>query len=272
MNSPVANDFDANAEQSLARIDLPLRRIEFFSTMHLIERYFGAPARTCDIGGGTGRYTIELARRGFSTTLVDMSARALGLATAALRRNGLKADRVMLADARELAGIQSRSFDSALLLGPLHHMADVSGRARALGELFRILRPGGTAIVGYLNAWGLLRTALVEFPDWYRERSTFTALLDGQPARAGPLAALPDGHWTTPPAALEEVRHAGFEVVSYAGTESFAAGMADALQRMQDERRVAYDTVVQMAGALCELPQFRDASERVQVVVRRPDL
>lgn len=270
MTSPVASYYDAHAELEWERLDLPLSRIQFHSTMHLVERYLGIPGRACDIGGGPGRYAIELARRGFTTTLVDVSARALGLASAALRRNGLRAERVMLADARELAGIQSRSFDTALMLGPLYHIADADGRERALAELLRILRPGASAIVAYLNSWGLLRTGLVDFPDWYRERGTFTALLEGRSFRAGQLTGFTESHWSTPPAALQEVREAGFEVVTYAGAESFASGMAGALGRMQEERRVAYDTVVQAAATMCELPQYRDACDHLLIVVRRP--
>ena len=270
MHSPVATYYDANAEQEWSRLDQPLGRLEFLSTLHLIDRYLGPPGRACDIGGGPGRYTLELARRGFTTTLVDVSPRTLGLATEALRRNGLKAERVMLADARELAGIQSRSFEAALLLGPMYHIIDPVGRERALAELLRILQPGGVAIVAYLNAWGLLRTGLVDFPDWYRERTTYSALLAGRSFRAGQLTGFTESHWSTPPVALQEVREAGFEVVTYAGAESFASGMAPVLELMHAERRVAYDTMVQSAAAMCELPQYRDTTDHLLIVVRRP--
>jgi SAM-dependent methyltransferase len=41
----------------------------------------------------------------------------------------------------------------ALLLGPLYHLVDQGERARALGEAFRILRPGGLLVAAGISRY-----------------------------------------------------------------------------------------------------------------------
>jgi ubiquinone/menaquinone biosynthesis C-methylase UbiE len=61
-------------------MDLPLCRIEFASTLALIDSYFTKGMTVADIGGGPGRYTIELLKRGCGVTLFDLSAENIALA------------------------------------------------------------------------------------------------------------------------------------------------------------------------------------------------
>jgi hypothetical protein len=54
---------DQDAQREWSRLDLPLCQIEFASTLELIDSYVLPGRRVADIGGGPGRYTIELLRR-----------------------------------------------------------------------------------------------------------------------------------------------------------------------------------------------------------------
>lgn len=49
------------------------RRIEFTVTMHFLEKYLPKSGLVLDAGGGPGRYTIELARRGYDVVLLDVT-------------------------------------------------------------------------------------------------------------------------------------------------------------------------------------------------------
>jgi S-adenosylmethionine-dependent methyltransferase len=44
-------------------------RFEFVVTMHFLDKYLPRKGLILDAGGGPGRYTVELARKGFSSTL-----------------------------------------------------------------------------------------------------------------------------------------------------------------------------------------------------------
>ncbi len=97
----------------------------------------GAPGRRlADIGGGTGNYSLALAREGWSPVVLDRSAAMLGRAAA----KGLE---TIEADAVSLP-LPDGSFDAAMAVSMLHHVDDP---AAAMAEARRILTPGGCLAV-----------------------------------------------------------------------------------------------------------------------------
>ncbi|MGW0483557.1 class I SAM-dependent methyltransferase [Nonomuraea sp. NPDC003214] len=98
-------------------------------------------ARVLDVGCGAGHYAAELVARGARVVGVDGSATLLGHARA---RVGGRAE-LLLHDLEEPLGFAAdASFDGALCALVYEHVRD---RARLLGELRRVLRPGGWLLV-----------------------------------------------------------------------------------------------------------------------------
>lgn len=75
----VAVHYDAHPEHEWER--LQRHRTEFAVTLRALDTYLPPPPATIlDIGGGPGRYAIELARLGYEVTLLDLSQANLALA------------------------------------------------------------------------------------------------------------------------------------------------------------------------------------------------
>ena len=106
----------------------------------LREALKGAPGRRlADIGGGTGNYTLALAREGWEPVVVDRSAAMLAWAAA-------KELETVEADAQRLP-FEDETFDAVTMISMLHHVED---RGVALAEARRILRPRGLLVLmGY---------------------------------------------------------------------------------------------------------------------------
>lgn len=126
------------------------------------------PARVLDVGCGTGRHAVALARRGFSVTGVDRSPRMVAAARAKARRSRAGRARFILADAARLP-LRSGAFDVALSLCEGAFGADERPAAERLilAEIARALAPGGRLVLVALD-----RRWLARHGDWrYDPRS-----------------------------------------------------------------------------------------------------
>jgi SAM-dependent methyltransferase len=89
MSQSVQAFYNGNVDREWQRLDTPLYRVEFVSTLRLITKYFPPSGRVCDIGSGPGRYALELARRGYQVTLFDLLEKCLERAQVAFEACGL---------------------------------------------------------------------------------------------------------------------------------------------------------------------------------------
>lgn len=128
------------------------------------------PARVLEVGCGPGFLSIELARRGFTVTGMDLDAgmidRARGNAERAgaprgaernaernAQREGEGAARptFIVADVADLP-FDDATFDLVVSTFSMHHWAD---RAAGLAEIARVVRPGGRAVIWDLRPGSL---------------------------------------------------------------------------------------------------------------------
>lgn len=268
MSEIVRQYYNEQVQEEWSRLEKPYPRFELLTTLRLIEEYFPSSGHIADIGGGPGRYTIELLRLGYRVTLVDLSEENAAFARAKLSELNLHPEAVHAADARALPMFEDESLDAALLLGPMYHLVDSTDRASALAELLRILKPGAPAIVGFINPWGVLRGGLTEFPDWYADDASPRQFLSTY-IKSGEQVVFTESAFLPPPQALRELREAGFAVECRAGVEGFASGARGPVTRLAEENPDAYDTVSRLVPETATSPAYRDCTEHLHVVVRK---
>lgn len=119
-----------------------------FIMPHML-RYMGdvRGLRILDLGCGEGGYSRRLAAAGASVTAVDCSEAALRYAEQQAQREGLTIAH-HLRNANDLFGIPDASFDAVLCSMMLMDVEDLAG---TLGEVARVLRPGGRFFVSMLH-------------------------------------------------------------------------------------------------------------------------
>ena len=115
------------------------------------------PLTVADLGCGDGALTLEIARWARHVTAVDHDANVLNQARARLRRDAVR-NVTFKRGSIEALDLPAASFDAAVLSQALHACTDV---AAALGEAWRILRPGGRLLLLDLAPHG---------ETWVRER------------------------------------------------------------------------------------------------------
>jgi arsenite methyltransferase len=97
-----------------------------------------------DIGTGKGLAAIEIARRGFPVTSVDISEEELQVAFLNARAANVDSQiRFHIGDANKLP-FEDRHFQLVTMVNVLHHLDEFTGTFR---EVSRVLTPGGRFVV-----------------------------------------------------------------------------------------------------------------------------
>lgn len=99
-----------------------------------------------DIGCGTGRHAIILAKLGYHVTAIDNSPAALEILK---KKKGKVPIRALLADMAELP-FADKSFDAAVCATVIHH-AKLGKVEKTIAEIHRVLRPGGLLLIDILS-------------------------------------------------------------------------------------------------------------------------
>ena len=129
-------------------------QLEFFTTMHYIHRYAGSASKVLEIGAGTGRYSIALAKEGMDVTAVELAESNL----AVLKENakGLENIRSCQGDATNLEGFADDSFDMTLVLGPMYHLYEAEEINKAIEEALRVTKRGGVLLFAFLSVYAVM--------------------------------------------------------------------------------------------------------------------
>lgn len=180
--------------------------------------------RVLDAASGTGFHTVEFARHGFAVTAVDGAQTMVEATTKACSQHDVEAD-IRHASWAELPEAVGSGFDGVSLLGnSLAHTRNGSERRQVLGNIRRVLRPGGVLLV---DARGY--DAILDHQRPFSGTKVFTGPAGGQPIEISETRVVFEYHVEgTAPVRLEvtpirlqvlldDLRAAGFEIAAVYG-------------------------------------------------------
>ena len=129
-------------------------QLEYAVTMNYIHRFAAPGDSVLEVGAGTGRYSIALAKEGKDVTAVDLLESNLAL----LRENskGLEHLRAFKGDATNLSGFADQAFDVTLVLGPLYHLYEKEDIHKAIDEAIRVTKKNGVILFAFISVFGIM--------------------------------------------------------------------------------------------------------------------
>jgi SAM-dependent methyltransferase len=168
--------YNSNLEGEHNRLER--HQLEYELTWRYLNQHLPPQGTILEIGAATGRYTLELAKRGFWVTAVDLSATLLEKCRKIIEDKGLvKQVKFITADARDLGEVAETHFDAVLLMGPLYHLVEEDDRKAALKEAFDRLQEGGVIFSSFISRFGIIGDLLKKFPNWIEDQKEVRWLL-----------------------------------------------------------------------------------------------
>lgn len=174
--SDITTYYNSDPEREHSRLNR--HQLEYDLTWRYLNQYLPSRGSILEVGAATGTYTLELAKRGYTLTSVDLSATLLDECRKKIANEGLeKQVRLVVADARDLSQITEKGFDAVLLMGPLYHLVEEADRMVALKEVFNRLREGGIIFSSFISRFGIMGDLLKDIPGWIEDQTEVQSLI-----------------------------------------------------------------------------------------------
>lgn len=124
-------------------------QVEYLTTMKYIKESLERinEPLLLEIGAGTGRYSVTLAKEGFDVTAVELIRHNLEILNGKL--DGSEKIKTYQGNALNLSFLPDNTYDLTLLLGPMYHLYTKQDKIKALSEAIRVTKPGGRLFVAY---------------------------------------------------------------------------------------------------------------------------
>ena len=213
-------------------------QLEFEMTLKFMDEFLPSDANILELGAATGRYTVELAKRGYRGVAVDLAPTLMERCRQRLRKEGVTSWQTIVADARNLDEIGG-VFDAVLIMGPLYHLVEAEDRARVLEEARDRLVDDGVCFTSWISRVGVLGDLLKNHPEWIDREDEVTSILSEGREPPGPRSGF-RGYF----ARVDEIEpfheKAGLNTVVLAGIEPAISADDDSYNSLEPPLRARW--------------------------------
>ena len=269
--------YDNYGTREWERLERTLQgRIRYAIHRHFLDKYVPDGGRVLDVGCGPGRFALDLAQRGASLTLADISQKQLDMAHHHLEAAGLlgQVQAFYCLDMVDMPELGDESFATVVCYGAaLSYTCD--RYETALHELVRVLRPGGRLLISVASLLGNLRLvgpydglAFLEQPDTHLD---WQAILSG----AGAVCTRPGSDEFHQPLVMftsdglrQALEKAGLQVIEMAAANPVVSEGAHIPGIESSAQASAALTALELA--LCTKPGLVDTGEHLLAVACKP--
>jgi SAM-dependent methyltransferase len=234
--SDIADFYNCDPQSEEYR--LSVHQLEHDLTWRFLDHFLPRQGSVLEVGAATGQYTLELARRGYAVTAVDLSEALIGECRKRTAAAGFAGRvRCVTADARDLTNVSETEFDAVLLMGPLYHLVAESDRKRAIQEASNHMKSSGIIFSAWISRLGMLCDLLKDKPEWIEDPKEVRSILEnGRRPDDYPRGGFRGYHATVPE--IAPVHEAmGFETIALAAVEPVIAADDECYTKLQGARR-----------------------------------
>lgn len=276
MNESVKRYYDRKAEREWERlVQDGYHRLELIVTLHFLDKYLPEQGLILDAGGGPGRYTIELAKKGYDVVLQDLSPKCLETAVGEIEKAGVKhkVKKVIEGSIIDLSDFADQSFDATLCLGALSHLIEQKDRDLAASELVRVTKEEAPLFISVISLYGVLRTVLQRLPHEFLYPSHKEMFLKGvhraewHRHEAG-YRGFPDAYFFHPRDLSELFESHGVETIDMATCEGLSSHLQEETNQIYEDKQ-KWDFWLKILLRTCNDPTISGSGEHFLYVGRK---
>jgi ubiquinone/menaquinone biosynthesis C-methylase UbiE len=243
--------------------------LEYDTTWRFLHEHLPQKGLILDAGGGPGRYTIELAKKGYNVVLLDLAAENLELGKKEIDKAGVgeRVKDIIVGTITDLSHFKDKSFDAVLCLGgPLSHVHPELERRKAVSELVRVARKNAPIFVSVMSKYGVLLATPAGWPQTVADKKYFNDLVaTGNDYRFGHTAYC---HFFTSAELEKAFSKQKVEVIEKVGLDGFNTDNKTT-NAFAEKFPEAWKNWLEIHNQMCTDPFVVDASGHMMIIVRK---
>ena len=176
VSKSVENYYDKSTEYEWNRlIRDQYHKLEWDTTQIFLKKHLPKKGLILDAGAGPGRYTVDLAKKGYDVVLLDYSKENVELAKIKVReaKQEKKVKDFIQGTIVNLSQFKDNSFDAVICLGgPLSHV-EKKDRQKAVNELIRVAKKNAPIFVSVMGKYAILLNYIKKWPHEVKDAMHF---------------------------------------------------------------------------------------------------
>ncbi len=243
---------------------LNIHKLEFDITKRYLDMYIKDDSlKIFDIGGGPGRYSIHLAKKGHDVSLLDLSSKNIAEAREKTEELGIQLRDYIHGNALNL-GSYDRDYDVVLLMGPLYHLVKEEDRVECVKQALDRLKPGGLIVTSFISNYAPILDYLKGLHEPENIEDLLKYVKNG--VNDNPIA-FTTAYFSSSDEAMDLMNSFSLEKLAFAGVESALISKEKELNELGQE---AYEKWLDISFALSQDSKLLGTSEHYLYIGRKP--
>jgi 2-polyprenyl-3-methyl-5-hydroxy-6-metoxy-1,4-benzoquinol methylase len=225
----VSNYYEIIDEDS--RFSRNSRRIEFLTTIHVLNGILPQHAKILDVGAGTGAYSFHYAERHHEVEAIDITPKHVEMIKEKSKQNGINLE-AYVENATDLSRFDSDTFDFVMCFGPMYHLTDMEDRNRCIRECLRVLKTGGYLAIAYINKYSVIPMLATRDQKFIRNSVIDKVIHDGVIFEGDEDCFWTDAYFTSPDEIEAFLGQYDITTVDHVGTDGISHTIQDYVDKL----------------------------------------
>ncbi len=275
ISKSIENYYDKDADYEWNRLVRdPYHKLEWDTTQIFLKKHLPKKGLILDAGAGPGRYTIDLAKKGYDVVLLDFSKGNVELAKTKVKeeKQEKKVKDFIQGTIVNLSQFKDNSFDAVICLGgPLSHVKE-NERQKAVNELIRVAKKNAPIFVSVMGKYAILLSAIKRWPEEVKDTNNFKRLsIDGDDYNWGSIKSSGKSisfcHFFTVDELEKLFPKNKVKQLEIAGLEGFASAQEKEYAELKDKK--IKRNWLEAHEKLCTTRTAADISSHMLIIVKK---
>lgn len=211
------------------------RRIEFLTTVRILDELIDGKKKILDCAAGTGIYAFHLADKGHDVTATDITPRHVDIMNHILESKSYKMKTAVL-DAADMSIFTDESFDVVLNMGPFYHLTDEKAREKCMSECRRVLKKGGLLVTAYIPRYYIFQFLAMQDESFLDQRLAQQLINTGTLHHDDEKCFWTDTYYSSADEMEQLYKHYGFEVTDHFAQDGLTPQFHEKADKWNEEQ------------------------------------